>query len=424
MARRSAAAPRGGAAAASQPRPDFPLRPIERARPLPDQPKPLSAVPDPPTRSTPPGERNRRRPESAGAHLRRAVSDVATPPPAALLRIDPIFTALADSERHFRILIDQAADGILVIDANRRVTLANNRACELLGYTQRELIGLDLLETYAPSERETGRQRLEVVSGTTLRFERKLLLKDGTTIPIDVSVAWLPNGERQSIMRDISTRHRAEDELRELVEGLERRAEERTRAFETAHAELEATNLEIGAANEELQRLLREQERLQSELAYRALHDPLTGLANRSMFQERLEHAFRVSQRGVAVVWIDLDHFKEVNDIFGHDVGDEMLLAVADKLRETVRETDDVARMGGDEFAIVLPNVIETEAQMVADRILAAMTDRSAFRLQVGASLGIGWQSSNVGDGRQLINRADQAMYRAKAAGGGQAVMA
>jgi diguanylate cyclase (GGDEF)-like protein len=125
----------------------------------------------------------------------------------------------------------------------------------------------------------------------------------------------------------------------------------------------------------------------------------------------------------VGVLWIDLDHFKEVNDIFGHDVGDEMLMAVADRLRETVRETDDIARMGGDEFAVVLPNIIESEAQMVGERVVAALSDRDAFRLQVGVSVGVGWQRDGAGDGRSLVRRADQAMYRAKAAGGGQSIM-
>lgn len=221
----------------------------------------------------------------------------------------------------------------------------------------------------------------------------------------------------------IVERQRAEETLRDLAEGLERRVEERTHAVETAYAKLETVNAELGAANTELQRLLLEQENLQGELAYRALHDPLTGLANRTMFQERLDQAFRVSERGVAVVLIDLDHFKEINDIFGHGVGDEMLVAVAERLREAVRETDDIARMGGDEFAVVLPNVIETEAQMVAERILAAMTDRNALRLQVGASVGVGWERNTDGDGRDLMKGADRAMYRAKANGGGQVVM-
>jgi diguanylate cyclase (GGDEF)-like protein len=141
------------------------------------------------------------------------------------------------------------------------------------------------------------------------------------------------------------------------------------------------------------------------------------------LFRERLDYAFRVSERGVGVLWIDLDHFKEVNDIFGHDVGDEMLMAVANRLRETVRETDDIARVGGDEFAVVLPNIIESEARIVGERVLAALSDPGTFRLQVGASVGVGWQLNATGDGRSLIRRADQAMYRAKAAGGGQSIV-
>ena len=94
-----------------------------------------------------------------------------------------------------------------------------------------------------------------------------------------------------------------------------------------------------------------------------------------------------------------------------------MLVAVADRLRDVVRETDDIARIGGDEFAVVLPNVVESEAQMVAERVIAALTDRDAFRLQMQASIGVGWRRNVTGDGRVLIRRADQEEYRAKAAG-------
>jgi diguanylate cyclase (GGDEF)-like protein len=87
-----------------------------------------------------------------------------------------------------------------------------------------------------------------------------------------------------------------------------------------------------------------------------------------------------------------------------------MLIAVADRLRETVRKTDDIARMGGDEFAVVLSNSIESEARMVGERVLAALSDRDAFRRQVGVSVGVGWQRNSAGDGRSLVRRADQAM--------------
>lgn len=538
--------------------------------------------------------RRRRSDPSSGPRLRRILADQSNQPVASgLLHLDPILVALADSERHFRTLIEQAADGIVVVDSIGRITLANSRACEMLGYSHAEIVGLDLLDTYEPEDRELGRYSLNQPPGTAMRMERMLRRRNGTSIPIDVSVAWLANGERQLIMRDVTARQavevaqlaeerrlrsllrisevnctsvpelltatlaevvalsesafgyiyaydettdaytlhswsresgeasqiddpkwtnelaqsgiwdevahgrnpivvndlgqpagaagssvdgvapparfltipvisrdrivavvgvankaepytgtdvsqltqimdvvwkiadrqQAEERLRRFAEQLEARVEQRTREFERANAELEAANTDIAAANQELQDLLSEQERLQSELAHRALHDPLTGLANRTMFQERLDYAFRVSERGVGVVWIDLDHFKEVNDIFGHEVGDEMLIAVADRLRETVRDTDDIARMGGDEFAVVLPNVIESEARMVGERVLAALSDRDAFRLQVGASVGVGWQRNATGDGRSLVRRADQAMYRAKAAGGGQSVM-
>ena len=207
--------------------------------------------------------------------------------------------------------------------------------------------------------------------------------------------------------------------LRRPVENLQGTVEERTRELERTHAGYELAHAELEAVNDELQKLLREQERLQAELAYRALHDPLTGLANRSMFGERLDQAFKDGGRGAAVLWIDLDDFKEINDIFGHEVGDELLIAVADRLREIVRETDDIARMGGDEFAIVLPNVAQNEARMVGQRVLDALIDPEAFRLQVRASLGVSWQHVPSGDGQVLLRRADEAMYRAKAAGGG-----
>jgi len=207
--------------------------------------------------------------------------------------------------------------------------------------------------------------------------------------------------------------------LPETTAALVRRLASQAAELERTRTELATVRASAMTAEAELERMRIEYDALRARVADNAHHDPLTGLANRSRFQERLDHAMEVGERGVAVVWIDLDHFKEINDIFGHGVGDEMLVAVADRLREIVRESDDIARMGGDEFAIVLENVTEPEAVAVARRALDALNDSAAFRLQLGASVGVSWQRRAAGDGRGLVRRADEAMYRAKAAGGG-----
>ena len=116
---------------------------------------------------------------------------------ADLLRLDPILLALAESERHFRTLVEQAADGILMVDGTGRITLANSRACEMTGYAQDEILRLTLLDTYLPEEREIGRERIQrMPAGATLRFQRDLLRKDGARMPIAIigAAVRLPGG--------------------------------------------------------------------------------------------------------------------------------------------------------------------------------------------------------------------------------------
>jgi diguanylate cyclase (GGDEF)-like protein len=158
--------------------------------------------------------------------------------------------------------------------------------------------------------------------------------------------------------------------------------------------------VEIAAANQELQKLLTRAgaaaERTGLSGAARSAHrsgqpDDVPGA---------LDQAFRVSERGVAVLWIDLDHFKEVNDIFGHEVGDEMLIAVADRLAGRGSRHGRHRPHGRRRICVVLPNVIEDEAQMVAERVLAALTDRDAFRLRLArASVSAGSETPS-GDGQ------------------------
>jgi diguanylate cyclase (GGDEF)-like protein/PAS domain S-box-containing protein len=168
-----------------------------------------------------------------------------------------------------------------------------------------------------------------------------------------------------------------------------------------------------------------ERVRLQDELVRQAYHDGLTGLANRSLFRDRLEQALtRSAQAGgtVAVLILDLDGFKQVNDTLGHDAGDQLLRIVGERLTETVRPTDTVARFGGDEFAVLLDDADETLAVTVARRALARVAEPAVVagrELQVAASIGIAVHAGE-GGGDELVRDADVAMYAAKDAGRGR----
>jgi diguanylate cyclase (GGDEF)-like protein len=169
-----------------------------------------------------------------------------------------------------------------------------------------------------------------------------------------------------------------------------------------------------------------EQRRYEAKIAHMALHDGLTDLPNRTLFNERLGHALLGAKRGqmVAAHLLDLDLFKNVNDTLGHGTGDKLLQAVADRLRAVVRETDTVARMGGDEFAIVQEAIEHPlEAAMLADRVIAAVSEPYDIDGQVvivGASVGIAIGPTDGSDSDQLIRNADLALYRAKGQGRGK----
>jgi diguanylate cyclase (GGDEF)-like protein len=168
-----------------------------------------------------------------------------------------------------------------------------------------------------------------------------------------------------------------------------------------------------------------EQKRYQEKIAYMAHHDGLTDLPNRSLLNERLEIALGGTKRGhiVAMHLLDLDLFKNVNDTLGHAAGDKLLKAVAGRLRAIVRDTDTVARMGGDEFAIVQVAIEQpSEAARLAERLIATLSevyDVDGHQVVVGTSVGIAVGPTDGADPDQLIRNADLALYRAKNAGRG-----
>lgn len=206
----------------------------------------------------------------------------------------------------------------------------------------------------------------------------------------------------------------AKAEISQLNAELEKKVKQRTSQLEGVVSQL---HQEINKHKETQQKLLQQ-----------SLHDALTGLPNRSLLMEHLQKALQRSHRNTnylfALLFIDLDRFKIINDSFGHAVGDRLLIAVSRILKGCTRETDTVARLSGDEFAILLEDINEfQEASAIAERLLEKLTspiyleDRKVF---AGASIGIVIGAANYQNGTELLRDADIAMYRAKALGKGR----
>ena len=183
-------------------------------------------------------------------------------------------------------------------------------------------------------------------------------------------------------------------------------------------------NVTVALQYDRLEQAVRQLESLQHELERKALYDSLTQLANRSLFHNRLEHALKSRRPGVAVLLLDIDEFKAINDSHGHHAGDELLRAVADRLRECLREGDTAARLGGDEFALLLDrDGGEVDATAVAKRLLSDFDSRidvAGERVRVHVSIGISVGTPGKDCPDELLRKADVALYEAKRRGKNQ----
>ncbi len=202
--------------------------------------------------------------------------------------------------------------------------------------------------------------------------------------------------------------------LQDMTNNLEQLVQERTE--------------QLSRTNEQLQKELIERKRAQDQLAYSALHDPLTDLPNRNLFMDRLDHVIERSKRHddytYAVLFLDLDRFKVVNDSLGHDIGDLLLIKSAHRLEESIRGEDTVARLGGDEFVILLEDLNGSlEYERFADRIqrkLSMPAEFGAYRVFISVSTGIVLGDPRYDNPEDVLRDADIAMYRAKNQGRGR----
>jgi two-component system cell cycle response regulator len=181
-----------------------------------------------------------------------------------------------------------------------------------------------------------------------------------------------------------------------------------------------------------IKRLADELERVNKNLAELATIDPLTQVANRRAVEHRLALEFQRERRykhPLACILVDIDHFKAVNDTYGHPAGDKVLIEVASAIRESIRTTDLVARFGGEEFIVIAPETPMAPAQMVAERIRLAIIEKTSAKMDQGlptvtASLGVATTELQVTKESELVARADAALYRAKHEGRNRVVVA
>ncbi|HEX5249426.1 MAG TPA: EAL domain-containing protein [Gaiellales bacterium] len=293
------------------------------------------------------------------------------------------------------------------------------------------LVSLTLaLALVAATRRQTAHFRSIVDSSTDL----VIVLGDGGCRHVSRSVTAMLGASEDAVVGDGILRYLHPDD-RALVRSAQTSGRAEEIVFQLLNQHGEWRTLEAHVTDLRNDRAIRgvvlnardvtERVRLQDELVRQAYHDGLTGLANRSLFRDRLEQALARSSRTggeVAVLVLDLDGFKQVNDSLGHDAGDQLLRVVADRLTETVRATDTVARFGGDEFAVLLDQTDEALAVSVARRALARLAEPAVVagrELEVAASIGIALHSGK-GAGDELVRDADVAMYAAKDAGRGR----
>ncbi|MBA2643348.1 MAG: diguanylate cyclase [Actinobacteria bacterium] len=281
------------------------------------------------------------------------------------------------SAERFRSLVKNSSDVIMLIERDLEIRYHTPSVERVLGYSEDELIGQTLPELLEPDESERLRP-----------FFRQVCGAPGRPMP-----------------RDLPLR-RADGSICQLES-----------VFMNLFDDANVTAVVVTARD------VTERRALEEQLSHQAFHDSLTGLANRSLFTDRVTHALGLTRRQhslVGVLFVDLDDFKTVNDSLGHAAGDELLVAVARRLESCLREEDTCARLGGDEFAVILENVDGPDAAVaVAQRMLGVISeplDVLGSRVSVQGSIGVALGSSDVST-TEILRNADLAMYRAKGEG-------
>ena len=313
--------------------------------------------------------------------------------------------ALEISEAQFRSTFEQAAVGIAHVDLDGQWLQVNEKLCAIVGYDRQALLALSFQDITYPPDLEADLDFFgRVLAGEIANYsmEKRYVRKDGSLVWINLTVSLVhaPSGNPAyfvSVIEDIQRRKDAEAALRDSEEAHRRELEE----------EVSNRTAELIVANEKLERTVRE--------------DRLTGLQNRASAMERLRMEFlrlKRTARAYAVLFIDIDNFKQINDSYGHEAGDRVLQRVAEAIKATLRETDFVARFGGEEFLAIFPETDAASALAIAEKIRCGVGER-IFPGVRRVTISVGVTAADVNDVSEddAVRRADAALYRAKGDG-------
>lgn len=307
---------------------------------------------------------------------------------------------------------------VIVTDTQRNVVLVNGEAESLLGYPRDALLGrpVDVLVPDDVRQTHIANQKayLDAPVSRRMGVNRDLMARraDGSLVPVEIALKPIASARGPLVIEaivDLSARKALEQHVREANVELERLVRERTAALERSDREKTAMLERLEQARAELEKLSRK--------------DPLTGLANRREFAERVELEQRRAERHrgpMCLAMLDLDRFKQVNDRYGHALGDDVLRRVATILLEQSRATDVVARYGGEEFAFALPDTNLDEAQALCERIRCRVAAFPWHAVSDGlrVTLSIGVVQRQPGESVEVaLGRADDALYQAKRQG-------
>ncbi len=297
------------------------------------------------------------------------------------------YVELKRDVQEFYDIIDSSANEIYIIDSiTYKYVYANDGALKALGYTKEELFAKGIFEI-----------------NPYLSFEKATALV--LTMQRDGFV----------LHRSIHKRKDGSDYyVQAYIQPIVYKGKESYILFDTDITEL----VELEKKQKETELLLRKQTK---ELNYQATHDTLTGLPNRALFEDRLKQTIASAKRNkkkFAVLFIDLDQFKRINDSYGHHIGDKVLIEASSRLLNVLREEDTLSRLGGDEFTIILQNIkSDADIEVVAKKIISVMKDPIHNNLYISASIGIASYPTDTTDMQDLIKYADIAMYKAKELG-------